>query len=72
MLNVHVNMNKIMGLTEVAEHLGWKKQQVTNYLKRAEAKRFPLGMFPKPYQRISAGPLWLAEDIEDYAKGRDV
>jgi hypothetical protein len=61
---------KVMGLTEVADRLGWKKQQVTNYLKRAEAKGFPPGMLPKPFQRIASGWLWLAADIEEYANGR--
>lgn len=63
-------MIKVMGITEAAERLGWKKQQVLNYLKRAEVKGFPPGMFPKPFQRIASGWLWMAEDIEAYAKSR--
>jgi hypothetical protein len=63
-------MNKVMGLSEVALRLGWKSQQVTNYLNRAEAKGFPAGMLPKPFQRIAAGWLWLASDIEEYAKSK--
>lgn len=63
-------MLKVMGMAEVAERLGWSKQHVASYLKRAEEKGFPTGMLPRPFQRISSGWLWLAGDIEEYAKGR--
>lgn len=59
-----------MGIAEVAGRLGWSKQHVASYLKRAEEKGFPPGMMPKPFQRIAMGWLWLAEDIEEYAKDR--
>jgi hypothetical protein len=63
---------KIMGMAEVADRLGWKKQQLVNYLNRAEAKGFPTGSLPKPFQRIAAGWLWDAEEIEKYAKERGI
>lgn len=63
---------KVMGLAEVAEHLGWKKQHVTTYLNRAETKGFHEGSFPQPIQRISSGWLWLASDIEEYKKSREL
>ena len=60
------NHLQMAGLKEAADILGWSKQQITNYLKRAEGKEFPPGMFPKPVQRIASGPLWFVWQIEDY------
>lgn len=62
---------EVMGVAEVAARLGWSKQHVASYLRRAEEKNFPQGMIPRPCQRIAAGALWRAEDIEIYAKGRE-
>lgn len=53
---------EILGLKEAAEILGWKKQQVITYMKR--------GVFPEPYQRLAAGPLWLRKTIEEYKASR--
>ena len=52
----------IVGVAEAAEILGWQKQQVQTYITR--------GKFPKPFQRLSSGPLWLKKQIEQYRDSR--
>ncbi|UED72091.1 helix-turn-helix transcriptional regulator [Brevibacillus sp. HD3.3A] len=61
---------ELVGLAETAELLGWKKQQVQNYIKRAEEKGWPEGMFPEPIQRLASGPVWTREQIELYKNER--
>jgi len=63
-------MNKVMGTAEVAERLGWSKQHVVSYLSRAKVKGFPPGMFPKPFQRIASGWLWLESDIDAWIESK--
>ncbi|WP_374018985.1 hypothetical protein ABU162_04345 [Paenibacillus thiaminolyticus] len=50
------------GLKEAADILGWKKQQVTEYIRR--------GKFPLPVQVLASGPVWERAQIEDYRDSR--
>lgn len=52
----------LVGVAEAAEMLGWKKQQVTEYIRR--------GTFPEPLQRLASGPVWTYKQIEDYRDSR--
>jgi prophage regulatory protein len=52
---------RLMGPSEVAEHLGISKQRVIQ-LRHINSK------FPKPVAELKCGPIWLAEDIEQFAK----
>jgi predicted DNA-binding transcriptional regulator AlpA len=51
---------------EAARILGWKRQQVAEYVKR--------GWFPLPINRVEEGRrarrMWLRETIEEYKKER--
>lgn len=51
-------------MAEVAQILGWSKQKVSTYRAR--------GVFPKPIQQLSSGPIWLVEQIEQYNKSKSL
>jgi adenosyl cobinamide kinase/adenosyl cobinamide phosphate guanylyltransferase len=53
----------LAGLSEAAAILGWKKQQISTYMKR--------DVFPEPYQRLASGPVWLKEQIVEYQRRRE-
>jgi len=52
----------LVGVSEAAEMLGWKKQQISVYMDR--------GKFPEPIQRLASGPVWTYKQIEDYRDSR--
>lgn len=58
-LHEHVGID-LLGLTEVAKLLGWKKEKLSTYIGR--------GVFPEPVHRVAATPLWRRKQIEDYQK----
>lgn len=51
-----------VGQKEIAEMLGWSKQQVSNYFKD--------GRLPEPDQMVAGRPLWKKKKIEDYLDAR--
>lgn len=53
-----------MGLSDAAEILGWDRRRVQTYISR--------GAFPEPIQRISNGPIWTREQIENYRVEREI
>lgn len=57
-----MNLPPLAGLAEAAEILGWKKQQVRNYIDR--------GKFPLPIQYLASGPIWLKSQIDQFKDER--
>lgn len=53
---------KLAGIREIAEILDVSRQRV-NQLAEKDG-------FPKPLDRIAAGPVWKEADIRKWAKGR--
>jgi prophage regulatory protein len=53
---------RLAGIREAAEILGVSRQRV-NQLERLKG-------FPKPLDRIAAGPVWRRADVEKWAKRR--
>jgi hypothetical protein len=51
---------KLAGLAEVAELLSVSKRTATRYSLRDD--------FPEPVARLRAGPIWLEEDVLNWAK----
>ncbi|WP_377324986.1 helix-turn-helix transcriptional regulator [Pimelobacter simplex] len=50
----------LMGVAEVAELLGVSRQRVTQLAKAAG--------FPRPYDTLAMGPVWLKVDVEKWAR----
>lgn len=55
--------DRLVGVAEAAELLGWKKQKVATYITR--------GVFPEPIQRLASGPIWLRSQIETYKSTKE-
>jgi predicted DNA-binding transcriptional regulator AlpA len=51
---------ELAGLAEVAELLGIAKRTASKYVRRPD--------FPKPVDRLAAGPVWRRRDVERWAK----
>jgi len=56
-----VTVRILMGIKEVALHIGVKNQRVVDLWHEHAA-------FPKPLDILHVGPVWWAEDIEEFAK----
>lgn len=52
----------LVGVSEVAQLLGWDRRKVATYAAR--------GAFPEPIVRVAAGPLWTRRQIEEYKRQR--
>lgn len=66
-----VEIPLLVGSKEIQEMMGWKNHSIVRtYWKRAEAKGFPPGMFPKPIQVLASGPIWTRAQIEEWEKNR--
>ena len=52
----------LLGVHEVAEYLGLKRQTVSVYVLR--------GIMPKPVARLKCGPVWSRGSIDVWQKGR--
>jgi predicted DNA-binding transcriptional regulator AlpA len=50
---------RVAGLAEVAKILGVSKRTATRYAKRDD--------FPRPAAQLAMGPIWHAEDVEEWA-----
>jgi predicted DNA-binding transcriptional regulator AlpA len=50
---------RLCGVSEAAEILGIKKQNIVNARKKAG--------FPEPIQTLSCGPIWLESDVIEYS-----
>ena len=55
---MQVELDDIMGLSEVSEMVGKSKQYVKTYVDR--------GTFPKPVKELASGPLWLRDQIQEW------
>jgi len=55
---------KLAGLAEVAELLGVSRRTATRYTSRSD--------FPEPVARLRSGPVWLENDVLDWAKGSPI
>ncbi|CAJ1003859.1 helix-turn-helix transcriptional regulator [Brevibacillus aydinogluensis] len=55
---MQVNLDDIMGLSEVCEMTGKSKNYIKEYLKR--------GQFPQPVKELACGPLWLREQVQTW------
>jgi hypothetical protein len=55
---------ELVGVAEIAERLGVRKAQVTNWSHRA-----PTNGFPAPVHQVTAGRLWRWPDIERWYRG---
>jgi len=53
---------RLAGVREVAELLGVSRQRVSQLAEKPD--------FPKPLDRIAAGPVWRLADVKAWAKGR--
>ncbi|MCM3701412.1 type I-C CRISPR-associated protein Cas8c/Csd1 [Paenibacillus macerans] len=66
---------KIVGYKEAYVILSWdyekNRTMLNTYLKRAEEKGWPKGMFPKPLQVLASGPIWYEKQIIDYRDARN-
>jgi predicted DNA-binding transcriptional regulator AlpA len=51
---------RLAGLAEVAEMVGVSRRTAARYVKRSD--------FPKPVARLRAGPIWLTDDVEAWAR----
>jgi len=51
---------RLAGLAEVAEMVGVSRRTAARYVNRSD--------FPAPVARLRAGPIWLAEDVEAWAR----
>ena len=51
---------RVVGLAEIAELLGVVKRTAQRYADRPD--------FPEPLERLAAGPVWLRDDVERWAK----
>jgi predicted DNA-binding transcriptional regulator AlpA len=62
-----------MTSTETQTPEVWGPGEITRNLgvSRATMKRWrDAGGFPEPYQELSIGPVWLAEDVKRWDEGR--
>ncbi|WP_232700095.1 helix-turn-helix transcriptional regulator [Brevibacillus daliensis] len=55
---MQVNLDDLMGFGEVCEMTGKTKGYIQEYMRR--------GNFPEPIKRLSCGPLWLREQIQNW------
>ncbi|WP_289142440.1 AlpA family transcriptional regulator [uncultured Brevibacillus sp.] len=55
---MQVNIDDIMGLSEVSEMTGKSKANIKEYQKR--------GQFPEPVKILASGPLWLRDKIQTW------
>jgi hypothetical protein len=53
------SLGSIVGLAEIAELFGVSKRTASRYALRRD--------FPSPVARLRAGPVWLEEDVRDWA-----
>jgi hypothetical protein len=51
---------ELAGLAEIAEMLRVTKRTASNYAARPD--------FPEPLERLAATPVWLRDDVEEWAK----
>jgi hypothetical protein len=51
---------RIAGVAEAAEVMGWDKRRVITYIDR--------GSFPKPFQALASGRVWVRTDVEAFAE----
>lgn len=49
----------LVGVTEIAERLGWDRRRVSTYIAR--------GSFPEPLAKLAGGRVWRWEDVERVA-----
>lgn len=54
----------LMGAREIGDLLGVSRQRVQQLISRAD--------FPKPYDTLSMGKVWLREDVERWAQQRQM
>jgi chromosome partitioning protein len=54
-----------LGLSEVADLLGTSRQVVGNWRQRRPT-------FPRPLAELKSGPIWLREDIVEWARANDI
>ena len=59
----------IYGLQEFADRMGVSKQYIREYMKRSEAKGW--NGIPEPRYRLKCGPIWTADQVDAYMKGRE-
>lgn len=52
----------LMGAKEIGDMLGVSRQRVQQLISRPD--------FPKPYDSLSMGKVWLREDVERWAEAR--
>ncbi|MED1801757.1 helix-turn-helix transcriptional regulator [Brevibacillus porteri] len=55
---MQVNLDDIMGLSEVCEMTSKTKSYIKEYQKR--------GQFPEPVKSLASGPLWLRGQIQTW------
>jgi len=55
---LQINLDDIMGLSEVCEMTGKSKNYMKEYLR--------LGQFPQPVKELACGPLWLREQVQTW------
>lgn len=54
----------LMGAREIGDLLGVSRQRVQQLISRPD--------FPEPYDTLSMGKVWLREDIEKWARAREM
>jgi|GEM_PF-1017292 len=57
---IHVENVNIVGVSEVAEILGWTKGKVSEYLRRKK--------LPEPAYRLKSGPIWFESQFREFKK----
>lgn len=57
---IEVEDVNIVGVSEVAEMLGWPKGKVSEYLRR--------GKLLEPAYRLKSGPIWFESQIREFQK----
>jgi hypothetical protein len=55
-----VDPRDLLGLSEVADMLGWDRRRVATYSVR--------GLLPQPIAHLKCGQIWSRQQIEDYQK----
>jgi hypothetical protein len=60
-----MGMQPFMGMSEIAEFFGVKREAVNNWHARRTRG------FPKPVVTLAVGPIWLADDIIRYKRQLD-
>jgi predicted DNA-binding transcriptional regulator AlpA len=49
---------RLLGLTEISKLIGVSKRTASRYAARED--------FPRPVAELAMGPVWLADDVEDW------